>query len=190
MSMAICVYCSSSDRIDPAYFAVARDLGEAIGRRGHSLVWGGGRVGLMGELARGARATGGRVVGVIPRSLHRIEVADGDADELIVTADMRERKQIMDDRADAFVVLPGGFGTLEELTEMLVQKILGYTDRPLVILNAAGYFDPLIDLFDHFIAHRFAKDKHRQLFDVVASVEDVFASLDNGTGSPRAGRGA
>jgi uncharacterized protein (TIGR00730 family) len=178
MARAICVYCSSSDHVDRAYFAAAARLGEAIGRRGDTLIWGGGKVGLMGELARAVHAGGGRVVGVIPRSMTDTELAYRDADELIVTDTMRQRKQIMDERADAFVVLPGGFGTLEELSEMLTQKILGYTDRPLVLVNIDGFYTPLLELFAHFIEHRFAQPKHMEMLRVVGSVDVVYDAID------------
>ncbi|MEM9111235.1 MAG: TIGR00730 family Rossman fold protein [Planctomycetota bacterium] len=100
------------------------------------------------------------------------------ADELIVTETMRERKQIMDERADAFVVLPGGFGTLEELAEILVLKILGYTDRPLIILSPGGFYDPLIELFNHFVEHQFAKPKHLRLVSFVETVDGVYGLID------------
>ena len=178
VSKTICVFCASSDQVDPAYFAVARQMGHRIGCSGHRLVWGGGRVGLMGELARATRAAGGHLIGVIPESLRKVEVAYMEADELIVTADMRQRKHVMDQRADAFVVLPGGFGTLEELSEILVQKILGYTDRPLVILNSMGFYDKLLELFEHFIAQGFARQKHRTFYHVVSQVEEALAVIE------------
>jgi len=178
--MHICVYCASSDEIEQRYRDVAVRLGERIGRRGDTLVYGGGRVGLMGRIAQAVHAHGGGVVGVIPESLSHVEIAYREADELIVTDTMRERKQIMDDRSDAFVVLPGGFGTLEELAEMLVLKILGYHDRPIVIVNCFGFYDGLLTLFDEFIEHRFAKPKHRDLYDVADDAGGVYAVLDGG----------
>ncbi len=185
MSRAICVFCSSSNRVDPAYFAAARDLGAALARRGDTLVWGGGKVGLMGEVARACQAHGGGVIGVIPESMQDVEIAYHDADELIVTQTMRERKQIMDERADAFVVLPGGFGTLEELAEILVLKVLKYTDRPLVILNIDGFYDPLHELFEHFIEHRCAGPEYREMYSFVDSIDAVFEALDQAWPSVR-----
>jgi hypothetical protein len=177
MSRAICVYCASSNDVDRAYFHAAARLGAIIGQRGDSLVWGGGRVGLMGEIARAVHAHGGRVVGVIPQSMTGVELAYEQADELIVVETMRQRKQVMDERADAFVVLPGGFGTLEELSEMLVQKILHFTDRPLVLVNTDGFYTPLLELFAHFIEHRFAKPGHLELIKVVDSVDSVYGAI-------------
>lgn len=176
---SICVYCSSSDHIDPAFRGPAKALGTLIGQRGDQLIYGGGSVGLMGEVARSVHAAGGKVVGVIPQSLTTAEIAYHNADELIVTDTMRERKQIMDERADAFVVLPGGFGTLEELAEILVLKILGYTDRPLIIVNPDGFYDPLVELFNHFVEHKFAKPKHLAMCSFVDAVEDVYALIES-----------
>lgn len=176
---SICVYCGSSEDIDPAYRQVAKDLGQAIAEHGDQLIYGGGSVGLMGDCARAVHEFGGKVVGVIPESLSTVEIAYHNADELIVTQTMRERKQIMDDRADAFVVLPGGFGTLEELAEILVLKILKYTDRPLIVVNPDGFYDPLIELFNHFAEQRFAKTKHLELVRFVETVDDVYGEIQS-----------
>src|SRR3954469_18159228 len=127
---AICVFCSSSERIASHYVELAADVGTELARRGHSLVSGGGRVSMMGAVARAARAGGARTVGVIPQALSELEVADDDADELLVTPGMRERKGLMDSRADAFLALPGGLGTLEELLEVWVARSLGLHDKP------------------------------------------------------------
>jgi uncharacterized protein (TIGR00730 family) len=140
--LAVCVYCASGPT-DPDLLALAAELGEAIAERGWTLVWGGGNVSAMGALATAARARGGWTVGVIPKALVRREVADRDADELIVTDTMRERKQIMEDRADAFITLPGGIGTLEELFEAWTGGYLGMHDKPVVMLDPAGHFDGL-----------------------------------------------
>lgn len=175
----VCVYCSSSDHIDPLYFDHAEEVGRRMAEAGHTLVFGGGKVGLMGRVARAVHAHDGKVVGVIPESMTDVEIAYRDADELIVTQTMRERKQIMEDRADAFITLPGGFGTLEELSEMIVGRLLGFHDKPLVLLNSHGFYDPLLTLFDHFIEHRFAKPKHLRTYAVVdspAAAIDALAS--------------
>ncbi|HYY78109.1 MAG TPA: TIGR00730 family Rossman fold protein, partial [Actinomycetes bacterium] len=132
---AICVYCASADGLPEGYRRMARELGAELGRRGHRLVYGGGRAGLMGELAVAVQRHGGAVTGVIPRSLVEREVAFRQADELVVTTTLRERKAEMDARADAFVALPGGFGTLEELVEMVSLRQLRLHDRPVVLLN-------------------------------------------------------
>jgi uncharacterized protein (TIGR00730 family) len=139
---AVCVYCASGPT-HPELLALAAELGEAIAERGWTLVWGGGNVSAMGALATAARARGGWTVGVIPKKLVRREVADDDADELIVTDTMRERKQIMEDRADAFIALPGGIGTLEELFEAWTGGYLGMHNKSVVMLDPGGHFDGL-----------------------------------------------
>jgi len=139
---AVCVYCASGPT-HPELLALAARLGEAIAERGWTLVWGGGNVSAMGALATAARARGAWTVGVIPKMLVRREVADYDADELIVTDTMRERKQIMEDRADAFITLPGGIGTLEELFEAWTGAHLGAHNKPVVMLDPGGHFDGL-----------------------------------------------
>ena len=139
---AVCVYCASGPT-DPELLALAAEVGAAIADCGWTLVWGGGNVSAMGALAVAARAHGGRTVGVIPKMLVSREVADHDADELIVTDTMRERKQIMEDRADAFITLPGGIGTLEEFFEAWTGAYLGMHDKPVVMLDPGGHFDGL-----------------------------------------------
>lgn len=179
LSMNICVYCSSSDHIKREYFNVAREMGTLIAQRGDTLIWGGGRVGLMGEVARAVHANGGRVVGVIPHALSHVEIAYDNADELIVTETMRERKHIMDERSDAFVILPGGFGTLEELAEILVLRILQYHDRPIVLLNYMGFYDKFVALCEHFVEEKFAKAKYLAMLEVVSTAEQVYAFLES-----------
>ena len=178
MPLSICVYCASSNAVDSAYFDAARQLGVLIGRGGHTLVYGGGCIGLMGALALATHEHGGRVVGVIPRSMVDKECVHREADELIVTDDIRQRKAIMDQRAEAFVALPGGFGTLEELAEVLAHRQLATHDRPVVIVNSGGFYDPLLVLFEHFIEHGFAKPRHRESFHVAANPAAALAFLE------------
>ncbi|OBH79988.1 Rossman fold protein, TIGR00730 family [Mycobacterium scrofulaceum] len=139
---AVCVYCASGPE-HPELLAVAAELGEAIAERGWTLVWGGGRVSAMGAVASAARARGGRTVGVIPQILMRREIADTDADELIVTETMHERKQVMEERADAFIVLPGGVGTLDELLDSWTTGYLGLHAKPIVLLDPMGHYEGL-----------------------------------------------
>lgn len=174
---ALCVYCSSSNSIDTAFHGVAVEMGRAIANQVGTLVYGGGDVGLMGVVARSVHEQGGKVVGVIPESMTSKEIAYHDADELIVTPDMRTRKRIMEERADAFVALPGGFGTLEELFEILTHRLLGYHDKPVVILNSDGFYDPLVSLFEHMYEHRFARAKQRETYRVTPTVDGVFEYL-------------
>ena len=140
---AICVYCSSSSRIDQSYVDLAAEVGTEIAKRGHSLVSGGGDLSCMGAVARAARAGGARTVGVIPAALLELEVGDVDADELLVVDDMRTRKGLMDSRSDAFLTIPGGLGTLEELLEVWVARFLGMHVKPVVVLDIDGLYDPL-----------------------------------------------
>ena len=139
---AVCVYCASIPE-HPELLKLASELGEAIAERGWTLVWGGGRVSAMGAVASAARARGGRTVGVIPENLMRLEVADTEADELVVSDTMHERKQVMEDRADAFIVLPGGVGTLDELLDAWTTGYLREHDKPVVLLDAFGHYEGL-----------------------------------------------
>ena len=179
MPKSICVFCSSSNDVDRVYFDLAQDLGRRIADAGCDLVWGGGDIGLMGALARAAQQEGGKVIGVIPDSLADREIAYRQADELIVTADMRQRKQTMEQRADAFIALPGGFGTLEELLEIVTLRLLGYHDKPIVLINADGFYDRLLGFIDHLYAQRFAREKYRRHLMVSQSVEGAMSLVDD-----------
>lgn len=178
----VCVYCSSSTRVDPAYFAAARETGRLIGARGHALVWGSAKLGLMGAVADHARAAGARLIGVIPDAFNHEAVAYPDPDELIVTPNIRDRKRVLDERADGFLVLPGGFGTLEELAEMLQQHQLGHSHKPIVLLNTGGFYDPLLTLFDHFVEHRFAKPGHLDSLIVATQPAEALEKLEAAMG--------
>jgi uncharacterized protein (TIGR00730 family) len=178
----VCVYCSSSAAVDRAHVEVARGLGARLAARGDVLVWGGATVGLMGEVARAARAAGGRTVGVIPESLTAIEIADHAADELVVISDMLTRKRELAARADAFVALPGGFGTLEELMEQLTGRLLGFHDKPIVLVDVGGFWQPLLELFEHLYRERFARPESRAAYAVVTDVDGVLRALDAPTG--------
>ncbi|GIV60530.1 TIGR00730 family Rossman fold protein [Rhodocaloribacter litoris] len=171
------VYCASSNRIDARYVAVAEEMGRLLAERGLELVYGGGQVGLMGAVARAAHAHGGRVYGVIPEALKTREgVAYDVADELVVTGTMQERKRLIFTRADGFVVLPGGFGTLEELMEVLTLRQLGYHDKPIALVNTDDFFRPLLDLFEHLYRTGFARPEYRVLYHVAP---DPAGALDH-----------
>jgi len=176
----LCVYCSSSDRIDPKYAVMAEELGRAMVPRGWGLVYGGGKTGLMGAVARGTKAAGGRVVGVIPEFMKARELAFDQADELVTVVTMRERKLLMEARADAFVTLPGGWGTLEEIMEILTLRQLDVVKKPCVFLNQDGFYDDLLRLFERMMAERFFKPSNMDLFRVATTVEGVFAEIENG----------
>ncbi len=176
--MNITVFSSSSDAVDPVFFEVARELGESIARRGDTLVYGGTSVGLMGAVARAAHESGGKVVGVIPSYLDARGISFSDCNQLVKTPDLRERKAVMESRADAFVVLPGGFGTLEETAEIITLKQLQQHRKAVVILNAHGFYDPLVTLFEHFYEQQFAKAASRALYHFAPTVKDAFEYLD------------
>lgn len=173
-----CVYCSSRSQVAPVYQEATVELGREIGHRGGTLVYGGCSVGLMGKLADATRDAGGRVVGIVPQSMHERGIADGKADELIITPGMRERKAAMEEHADAFLVLPGGFGTLEEFFEIVTLKQLHYHTKPVVLLNVDGFYDPLMDLFEHIYRADFAKPVYRQLYHIAPGVAEAFEYLD------------
>jgi len=166
--ISICVFCSSSNSIDDVYFETATDLGHRIGRLGLELVYGGANIGLMGVIARATHEKGGRVVGVIPEFFRKKDknIEYVEADELIVAGTMRTRKTIMAERADAFLVLPGGVGTLEESIEILSMKQLGLTDKPLVFINTNNFYNDLISIFQKMIDLGFAKPSNLELFSV------------------------
>lgn len=157
MGLTICVFCASSDDIPRHYVTLAEEVGAEIARRGHSLVTGGGSVSMMGAVARAVRDGGGRTVGIIPRALLEREIADHDADELVVCDTMRERKGEMDARSDAFITLPGGIGTLEELLEIWTARTLGMHDKPVVVCDPDDAFGPLRAQIDQLVARGFAR---------------------------------
>lgn len=168
--MNLTVYCASSNRIGEPYRQAAVALGALLAERGHMLVYGGGKVGLMGVLAGEVHARGGRVFGVIPKALRALEgVAYEVADELVETQTMQERKALMFNLGHAFVVLPGGFGTLEELMEVLTLKQLGYHDKAIVLVNTENFFGPLLELFEHLYAERCASPECRSLYHVATT---------------------
>jgi uncharacterized protein (TIGR00730 family) len=185
---AICVFCSSSERIARHHIALAADVGTEIARRGHSLVSGGGRVSSMGAVARAARAGGAATVGVIPEALVNLEVADHDADELVVTPDMRARKGEMDRRCDAFVCLPGGLGTLEELFEIWVSHTLGMHAKPIVVLDPDGVFAPLRAQVDALVQAGFVRAPAREAVRWAATAVEALDVIDQALRSPAAAR--
>ena len=177
-SPAICVFSSSSDAIDREFFGHALEVGMEIALRNGTLVYGGTNVGLMGAVARATQKHGGRVVGVIPEFMRAKGIVNPEADELIFTSDLRERKAVMEARADAFIALPGGFGTLEEMIEIITLKQLKQHVKPVVFLDINNFYRPLQRLFEHMITHRFAKEGMRQIYHFANDVPSAFAYLD------------
>lgn len=179
--MFICVFCASSQKIDEKYVDLAAEVGAELARRGHVLVSGGAIVSCMGAVARAARAAGGHTVGVIPQALVDIEIADTDSGELVVTADMRERKGVMDARSDAFLVLPGGIGTLEELFEIWTTRVLGLHEKPLVILDPWGLYAPLRELVAGMYEQGFTRPGVFDAISWTTTVEEAFELLEKVT---------
>lgn len=174
---SVCVYCGSSPGVDPGFREEAAALGRALAERGQTLVYGGAHVGLMGVVADAALAAGGRVIGVIPASLRSRELAHAGLTELVVTASMHERKQIMAERADAFVALPGGLGTLDELFEIWTWSQLGLHAKPIGLVNRAGYYDGLITFLERAEAEGFVRAADRARVRVAPSSAALLDAL-------------
>jgi uncharacterized protein (TIGR00730 family) len=181
---AICVFCASSTAIDPVYVDLAAAVGSELARRGHSLVTGGGALSCMGAVARAAREGGALTVGVIPEALLALEVADQDADELIVVDDMRVRKGLMDSRSDAFLSLPGGLGTLEELTEVWTAKFLGLHSKPVVALDLDGLFAPLRMQVALMVERGFVRVDAAESLRWASSIEEAFELIEDELAHP------
>ena len=173
----ICVYCGSGPGTDPAFEAAAREFGEVLARDRIRLVYGGGSLGLMGALARSVIENGGEVTGVIPEFLSSRERKLLEAQEIIITRDMHERKRVMFERADAFVALPGGVGTLEELVEQLTWAQLGRHKKPILLANIRGFWDPLLELFSHMDGYGFIHSADQFLYHVCERIEDILPKL-------------
>lgn len=178
---AVCVYCAASPH-HPDLLTLARRVGEAIAERGWTLVSGGGNVSAMGAVAAGARSRGGHTVGVIPKALVHRELADVEADELIVTDTMRQRKQVMEDRSDAFLALPGGIGTLEELFETWTAGYLGMHDSPVVLLDPDGHYGGLLRWLDSLVPTGYVAQAALDRLVVVDDVEVALTLCAGGTG--------
>lgn len=170
---SLCVFCGSSAGKDPAMAGMAYRLGASLAGHGIRLVYGGGNVGLMGQVAQGVMENGGHVTGVIPEHLLKMEVGHTGLSELVVVDNMHNRKARMFELADAFAVLPGGLGTLDEIFEILTWKQLGLHDKPVVLVDEFGFWDPLLVMIDKMIADGFVAPRHRSLFAVAAKAEDA-----------------
>ena len=178
----ICIFCGARSGRGDAYTDVARQAATAIVRAGHGIVYGGGRVGLMGTVAEAALAAGGEVVGVIPDALERAEIAHHGLTALHVVETMHERKALMAQLSDAFIALPGGFGTMDEFCEILTWRQLAIHDKPIGLLNAGGFYDSLIDLFDQMVVRGFVADPSRKLFVAAPTIEKLLIELGLSSG--------
>src|SRR5215470_16115860 len=174
---SVCVYCGSSLGANPRHVEAARQLGAALAQHGIRLVYGGGRIGLMGQIADAVLAGGGQVVGVIPEHLQVQEKGHHGVTELRVVASMHERKNLMFQLSDAFVILPGGFGTLDEAFEMLTWRQLRLHDKPIILVDIDDYWQPFLKLVDHVIAEDFARPGSLALFTVVSAIDEIIPAL-------------
>lgn len=173
----VCVYCASSTKLDARYMAIASQTGNLLAKAGHTLVWGGGSVGMMGAVAHAVQQHRGHVVGVIPQFMIDKELAFETADELIVTQTMRQRKQEMEDRSDFFIILPGGFGTLEEFFEILTLRILDCHQKRIFIVNSHGFYDKLLAFIEQLYDQQFAGQKYRKCYEVVATPTEALQAM-------------
>jgi uncharacterized protein (TIGR00730 family) len=174
----LCVYCGSSGAVDRQYREAASELGARLAAAGIGLVYGGGRVGLMGILADAALAAGGEVIGIIPARLRDAELAHSGATELVVVESMQERKRMMAEKADAFAILPGGIGTLDEMFDTLSWKQLGLHGKPILLADIGGYWAPLRALLDGIVEKGFARAETRELLQVVPTIAALMAMLE------------
>jgi uncharacterized protein (TIGR00730 family) len=174
---SLCVYCASGTGIDSRHAEAARELGRAMASNRIRLIYGGARIGLMGALADAVLSGGGDVVGIIPRHLDRVEVGHRGASELIVVDSMHQRKQKMFEMSDAFAVLPGGFGTLDETFEIITWRKLQLHDKPILLVDIAGFWRPLLGLIDHIIGQGFAHPGDRDLYRVVSAIPALLDAL-------------
>ena len=177
--MNISVFSSSSSAIDEVYFKETQKLGRLIAQNKHTLIYGGAKVGLMGEVATSVKEHNGKVIGIIPKRLNIESVVKKDIDELIVVDNMRLRKAKIEELSDAFITLPGGFGTLEELLEIITLKQLSYHNKPVVILNINNFYSQLLALFEDLYCHNFAKKDYRGLYKVVSTPEEALKYIES-----------
>lgn len=179
---SVCVYCGSRPGNSPAYALAAERLGYMIGETGLSLVYGAGSIGLMGIVARSAISAGAPVIGIIPEHLDAVEITQADLTEIHITHTMHDRKKMMFDRSDAFIVLPGGLGTLDETFEIMTWAQLSLHKKPVILVNEQGYWDPFVSLVDHVVNEGFASAEHARLLSVVDTVDGAVGLL---AGTPK-----
>ncbi|MEZ5347369.1 MAG: TIGR00730 family Rossman fold protein [Pyrinomonadaceae bacterium] len=173
----ICVFCGSNPGVNPAFVRTAEELGRYLAENDIELVYGGGRVGLMGRIADAVMQNGGRVTGIIPKSLSDKEVAHQGLSDLHIVDSMHTRKAMMADLSDGFIALPGGFGTFEELCEIITWAQLGFHSKPCGFLNIEGYYDPLVELFDKAVAEQFVRPEHRKLVLIEKEIEPMIGKM-------------
>lgn len=177
MNKNICVYCSSSNNLETKYYKVAEELGTLIAKNNCQLIYGGTTVGLMGTVSTFAKRNGAKVVSVVPETIKNFGIANTDCEQFIVTNTMHERKKVMEDLADAFIILPGGFGTLEELTEVITLKQLSYHKKAIIILNSFNFFDTLFIFFEKFYNENFAKLDFKNAYEIVDTPDKAISYI-------------
>ena len=176
----ICVFASSSNHLEDVFYKHAKELGLLIGSNGFNIVYGGSKLGMMFACAGAVKEAGGKIIGIMPEKLASLGCANPeDCDEFILTAGMRERKAKLDELSDAVIAIAGGYGTLEELSELIVQKQLGYNNKPIVILNTDGFYDKLIEFFETIIAREFANTESRKLYFVARTPTEAIEYIKN-----------
>ncbi len=179
MQHNVCVFSSSSSTLAPIYYEHARVLGELLGKNNMNLVYGGSKVGTMYEIAKSAKENGSKIIGVMPEKLYNFGVSWDKCDEFYLTKDMRSRKAKLDECSDCVIAMAGGFGTLEELSEMFVQKQLGYNNKPIIFLNTNGFYDNLLKFYDDIIKESFAKDTAKNLYFVANNPQEAINYILN-----------
>lgn len=172
MIKTICVFCSSSEDLNEKYYDLANDLGQQIGISGYNLIHGAGNIGLMGVLMKAASRNGSKVTGVVPEHLNRKNIVTEDFQELVITKDMKDRKEFMRSNSDAFIALPGGFGTLEELSEVITLKQLKIHNKPIVIVNSYGFYNNLLNQFNEYFEQGFTNISYKALYYVTENITD------------------
>ena len=175
--MIICIFCASSPKVAPCFFNAATELTRMLVKEGHTIVYGGGGIGLMGEVANTALSMNGKIIGVIPRFMREVEWNHPDVEEMISVETMADRKKLFFEKADAVIALPGGCGTLEELVEAISLKRLGKFTKPIVIFNQDGFYDSLITLLDNMIAEHFMRVEHKKIWSVANTVEEIVQAI-------------
>lgn len=176
----ICVFASSSNHLEEVFYKEARELGLLIGQNGFNIVYGGSRLGLMYACAGAVKETGGNIIGIMPERLANLGCANPeDCAQFILTSGMRERKAKLDELSEAVIAIAGGYGTLEELSELIVQKQLGYNNKPIVILNTDGFYDKLIEFFETIISRNFANEESRKLYYVAQTPIEAIEYIKN-----------
>ncbi len=176
---AICVFCSSSESLDKKHYEIAKELGKLIAKSGYNLVHGGGKIGLMGVISEAVQSNGGKVIGVLPERLNIEGIASETDDEIIITKDMADRKTEMRKRSEAFIALPGGFGTIEEILEVITLKQLKYHTKPIVIINSDDFYEPLLQMFEQFYKQSFAKEDFKKYYFVAKEPSEAITYINN-----------